>query len=111
MIQSLLNIWEGDKIKRLLSPELLRKLIQHDRLIKKAILMLKGDWESLFNGQLIPPQIDAPVIITAKQLNRTKLFSSVIDFSSYSSVKRYLTQNDVYINSSAKRILLAPFKE
>lgn len=73
--------------------------------------MLKGDWESLFDGQLIPPRIDTQVVMTAKQLNQTGLFSSVIDFSSYSSVKEYLTRNDVYINSSAKRILLAPFVE
>lgn len=73
--------------------------------------MLKGNWGQLFNGQLIPPKIDAQVVMTAKALARTRLFSSDIDFSSYRSVKKYLVQNGVYVDYSARQVLLAPFQE
>ena len=95
----------------LLRPELLKKLIQHDRSVKRAVAMLEGKWGSLFAGQLTLPKIDASTVMIAKRLVQTGLFTSQIDFKNYRSVKKYLLQNDVYLLPSAKQALLRPFRE
>ena len=95
----------------LLKPDLLKRLVNHDRTVTRAIAMLNGHWSDVMATAGPQAQIDAPTVRIAKRLTRAGLFSDRFDFNDYARVQKYLIHHDVYLSASGRQVLLEPFRE
>ncbi|QBP18608.1 hypothetical protein [Acetilactobacillus jinshanensis] len=96
---------------KLLQPDILKKLIQHDKSVTFAINMLDQHWSNVIAKYGPQTKIDAPTVVMAKQLADSGCFSKPINFNNYAEVQKYLIRNDVYMGVTGKQELLKPFKE
>ncbi|XIF20272.1 MAG: hypothetical protein AJITA_01007 [Acetilactobacillus jinshanensis] len=96
---------------KLLPPDILKKLIQHDKTVTFAIAMLNQHWSGIIAKYGSQTKIEASTVILAKQLASSGWFHSSLNFNNYASVRKYLLHNDVYMGISGRQELLKPFRE